>query len=89
MKEFSFPNTVINDDIKLILSENINWSYLKGKTILITVANGFIPSYIVYTLLKLNKTVCLEDPIFIIALVRNKAKAETKFLTFKKNENSV
>ncbi|MDR3124516.1 MAG: hypothetical protein LBU10_01380 [Endomicrobium sp.] len=47
MNRFSFPNTIINEDIKFILLENINWSYLKGKTILITGANGFIPSYIV------------------------------------------
>jgi nucleoside-diphosphate-sugar epimerase len=41
----------------------------------------------VYTLIRLNETVCLEDPIFIIALVRNKAEAEVKFLSFLKNEN--
>jgi nucleoside-diphosphate-sugar epimerase len=86
VEKFSFPNTIIKDDINFILSENINWSYLKGKTILITGANGFIPSYVVYTLLRLNETVCLEDPIFIIALARNKAKAEAKFLPFFKNE---
>jgi nucleoside-diphosphate-sugar epimerase len=72
-------NPIIKNDIQVILSEDIDWNYLSGKTILVTGANGFIPSYIVYTLVELNMTRYLHNPILIIALVRNKEKAIKKF----------
>jgi nucleoside-diphosphate-sugar epimerase len=74
-----YSNPIVKGDIQLILSENINWDYFCGKTILVTGANGFIPSYIIYTLAELNETRCLHNQITIIALVRNKEKAEKKF----------
>jgi nucleoside-diphosphate-sugar epimerase len=85
MAIYKLPNS-IDDDVKIIVSESIDWLYLNGKTILITGASGFIPSYVVYTLLKLNETFCLDETIYIIALVRNKVKAETKFSSFLKNK---
>ena len=75
-------NTIINEDIQLIISEDINWDYLAGKTILVTGASGFIPSYIVYTLLELNLLKFQNNPIIVFALVRNKEKAEKKFNQF-------
>jgi len=80
-------NSIIYEDIKTILSENIEWKYLKGKTILVTGANGFIPSYIVYTLLELNNLKFENSPMTILALVRNKEKAAKKFSQFMLNEN--
>jgi nucleoside-diphosphate-sugar epimerase len=74
-----YCNPVIKSDIQSILLEDINWNYLNGKTVLVTGANGFIPSYIIYVLVELNKTKCLYNPLTIIALVRNKEKAEKKF----------
>jgi nucleoside-diphosphate-sugar epimerase len=74
-----YSNPIVKSDIQSILLEDIDWDYLGGKTILVTGANGFIPSYIIYTLVKLNTTRCLHDPLTIIALVRNKEKAERKF----------
>lgn len=71
----------------MILSEDIQWNYLEGKTVLVTGANGFIPSYIVYTLLELNASKFKSNPIKILALVRNKKKAEEKFTQFMLNEN--
>lgn len=72
-------NRIINEDIKSILSEKLDWGYLKEKTILLTGANGFIPSYIIYTLLELNLLKFQNNPMKIIALVRNKEKADKKF----------
>jgi len=75
-------NPVIYEDIQTILSENVNWDYLRGKTVLVTGANGFIPSYVIYTLLELNATKFQNNPMTIIALVRNKEKADKKFAEF-------
>jgi nucleoside-diphosphate-sugar epimerase len=66
-------------DIKAILSTDFDWEYFKNKTVLITGANGLIASYLVYTLVWLNETVCRYNKISIIALVRNQEKAERKF----------
>lgn len=75
-------NYIIDEDIRTILSEEIRWDYLKGKTILVTGANGFIPSYIIYTLLELNTTNFQSTPMTILALVRNREKAIKKFDIF-------
>jgi nucleoside-diphosphate-sugar epimerase len=72
-------NLIIDKDINTILSENIDWDYLSGKTVLITGASGFIPSYIVYTLLELNTTKFSNNPMIVLAVVRNKKKALKKF----------
>jgi nucleoside-diphosphate-sugar epimerase len=79
MKHYNISNRIIKSDIQTILSEGIDWEYLKGKTVLVTGANGFIPSYIIYTLVELNLEKFQHNPISIIALVRNREKAENKF----------
>jgi len=80
-------NPIIHEDIRTILSEDIEWDYLKGKTVLVTGANGFIPSYIVYALSELNDLRFKKQPIKICALVRNKEKAEKKLVGLTSNEN--
>jgi nucleoside-diphosphate-sugar epimerase len=72
-------NPLIKKDVQTIISEDIGWNWLAGKSVFITGANGFIPSYIIYTLLELNITVFKNNPILIIALARNKEKADKKF----------
>lgn len=68
------------NDIKEILAEDLPFRNLKGKTVLISGANGFIPSYIVNTLLSLNN-------VNVIAVVRNKERAEKKFAHLLNNPN--
>ena len=75
-------NLIIAEDIKNILLEDIEWEYLEGRSVLITGANGFIPSYIVYTLLELNITKFANNPITIFALVRNEEKGQKRFANF-------
>ncbi len=79
-------NPIIHEDIQTILSEDIEWDCLKGKTVLVTGANGFIPSYVVYMLWELNELRFKDNPMKIFALVRNKDKAEKKFARFVSNE---
>lgn len=77
-----FTNQIINEDVENILQENLDWSYFAGKNVLITGANGFIPSYIVYSFLALNETIFKNNPCKIITIVRNQQKAMAKFQDF-------
>lgn len=74
-------HTVVLEDLKKIVSANISWEKLAGKTVLITGANGFLPAYCVKTLLFLNDEKRFA-PIKVIALVRNKVNAENRFKHF-------
>ncbi len=73
------PNKIINEDLDTILADSrIDWKKFEGKTILITGANGFLPAYMVETLLHLKKRKIVEQ-IHVLALVRNLDKAKSKF----------
>ena len=70
-------NEIINKDIKEILeSDIIDWSRFQNSNILITGANGMLPSYLVFTLLELNKS---DMNVNVYALVRTREKAENIF----------
>ena len=70
-------HSIVQEDIKNIASQSLEWEKLKDSCILISGANGFLPSYLVETLLYLNDTFKLN--IKTLALVRNKQKAEKRF----------
>jgi len=71
-------NSIVQEDLLQICQENLEWSELSGKNILITGANGILPSYMVETILFLIKLGKIEDTK-IFALVRNKEKANLRF----------
>ena len=73
-------NKIIEEDIKEILSDKLPWGKLQNKTVLVSGANGFIPTYIVYTLLALKTTK-------VLAMVRNKEKAMKKFSNILNEKN--
>ena len=64
---------IIEEDLKKIVSSALPWDRLFGKTVLISGANGFVPFYLLDTLLYLNETA--RAGIQAIALVRNKERA--------------
>lgn len=68
---------IICEDVNGILDFNFDWKSFLGKTILITGANGYVPSYFVYTFLTLNER--MNAGITVIALCRNEEKAKKKF----------
>ncbi len=70
-------NKIIQEDLEYITGENIGWEALRDKTVLISGAAGFLPSYLVETLLYLNEARGLN--IKVIGLVRNEAKALRRF----------
>lgn len=61
-----------------ITSADLPWTDLNGATVVITGAGGIVATYITETLLFLNEKV-LTTPAKVLALVRNRAKAEAKF----------
>ena len=73
----TFSNKIVQNDIKDIVSRNIEWDKLRNHTVLITGANGMLATYMVYTLMYLNKE--LNYNTKIVALVRNENKARSKF----------
>lgn len=79
-------NKIISEDIsKIISSDKVDWDLLFNKRILITGASGFLPSYIIETLLALNKA--YEANIQITALVRNERNYINRFSHHLENPN--
>lgn len=73
-------NKIIEKDINEILESNIiDWDKFRNTNVLITGANGMLPSYLVFTLLELNKR---GMNVHVYALVRNRQKAELVFKDF-------
>lgn len=72
-----YNHPVVAEDIQRIIASELEWDIFRSSSVLITGANGFLPTYLVFTLLKLNDLFNLE--IKIKALVRNKEHAEKKF----------
>jgi UDP-glucuronate decarboxylase len=75
-------NPIVAADLAVILSASLDWQSFAGKTVLISGANGFLPAYIVESLLFLNETAQYE-PVKVIALVRNKERAWDRFAFYK------
>lgn len=71
-------NPIIANDLREIVAvDYINWERFRNKTVLITGANGMLPSYMVETLLYLNRTRAYN--IKVLALVRNLSKGKACF----------
>jgi len=70
-------NGVISEDMAAIAGSGVSWERLRGKTVLITGANGMIATYLCYTLLFLNDEKQMD--ITVLALVRSRERAEKHF----------
>ena len=68
---------IILEDLNSIIDSDIPWQELYNKSILITGANGFLPAYIVHTLLLLNDK--RKANIEVIGLVRNYENAKKRY----------
>lgn len=78
---------IIFEDIESIIAAELPWQNFSGKTVLISGAAGFLPSYMVHTLMHLNKVKKSFEPIKIIAVVRNKEIAEKRFAEYLNDKN--
>lgn len=73
----SVASGIIEEDLEQIAATPLEWERLKGKTVLITGASGFLPAYMVETLLFLNGMKGLGCTV--VGLVRNLEKANARF----------
>ncbi len=71
-------NRIINEDLESIYHSPIDWNQFTNKVVLISGANGFLPAYMVESLIFANKT-NLKLNLRILALVRNLDKAKKRF----------
>ncbi len=78
-------NQIISEDIADIVDSDLNWESFRDKTVLVSGANGFLPAYLVYSMLSASRVKNLN--ISVIALVRNKEKGENRFFDFLSNPN--
>jgi len=79
---------ILLDDFEEIFNnKKIKWKVLKNKTILITGANGFIASYIIYFLIFLNQKYNFRIKIILIG--RNKKKLNKKFINKNTKKNFI
>jgi nucleoside-diphosphate-sugar epimerase len=80
-------NKVIASDIWFITESDLPWERFRGKTFLISGAAGFLPAYMVETLLHLNDARGFD--IKVIALVRNLERALKRFSHHKDNQSLI
>jgi nucleoside-diphosphate-sugar epimerase len=80
-------HAIVEEDLAQITAADLPWSDLNGAAVLITGANGFIAAYLVETLLYLNEQRRTERPITVFALVRNEAKARSRFSAYEGRED--
>lgn len=74
-------HAVIEEDLLRINAEDLPWSNLSGKTVLIAGAAGFLPAYMVQSILCRNDR-RLGPPTRVIAMVRNAAQIQSRFADF-------
>lgn len=69
---------IIEEDIENVFNSGIDWSPFFNRTVLISGASGFLPAYLVETLLFINSKIP-EANIKVVGLVRNPEKALIRF----------
>jgi UDP-glucuronate decarboxylase len=80
-------NNIIESDLRYITDADLPWELFKNKTVLVSGASGFLPAYMVETLLYLNET--RQFNITIYGLVRNLEKAHERFLHYDKDKSLI
>lgn len=73
-------NHILKDDINNILKENLSWGKFRNAKVLITGASGMIGSYMLYTLVELNKREHYNMALY--ALVRHPEKLDSEVLPY-------
>lgn len=70
-------NKIIYEDAENIITEKLPYERFYKKTVLISGANGYVPSYFVHSFIAMNDHE--NAGMYILALCRNKEKAEERF----------
>ena len=72
---------IVCEDLEAILAAEVDWNSLKGKSVLITGANGFLPAYMIESILMLNARHDLNCKI--TGCVRDIQKACKRFYDYR------
>jgi len=78
-------NRIIAEDARVMVNVDLPWEKLKGKTVLISGASGYVSAYFVYSLLTRNDL--FNSKIKVVALCRNEKKAKERFGEFLKRKD--
>ena len=70
---------IVEDDIQAIVARDLPWAQLSGCQVVVTGAAGFLGSYLVRSLLALHPMGKVEQPVRVVALVRNLDRARQRF----------
>ncbi len=62
----SSRHAVVEQDLRRIVSADLDWGFFRGKTILITGAGGFLPAYMVETLLFSTRATLLSTCVSLV-----------------------
>ena len=75
------PNPIIAEDVSRIVSSDLEWDLLAGCTVLVTGASGFLPAYMVETVMALRRHLesSGKPPPKVVALARSEAQAHARF----------
>lgn len=79
MSAFLFDNPIVSQDLAGLVRE-IDWSFLQGKTVFVTGANGHIASYLTYALCKARQLGKLNCRIIVNS--RNRQKLDELYGPF-------
>ena len=77
---FEHKNSIVQEDLRQIAEEHLDWHQFDGKTILVTGATGMLATYISYFLLYLKEKNRIN--LKLLALCRTKSKAENTYKEF-------
>ena len=77
---------LVEEDLADITSAPLDWNAFAGSTVLVTGGAGFLPAYMVETLLHLNRS-RLGKPVRVVALVRNAHRAAERFRGYRDDPN--
>jgi len=81
-------NPIIEEDLENIIQAELPWHLLEGQRVLISGANGFLPAYMVETLLYLNeKRFARNRNVQVLGLVRNRDKALKRFSHYRERND--
>jgi UDP-glucuronate decarboxylase len=78
--------SIIREDILSVISEPLPWEAFSGANVLVTGAAGFLPAYLVETLLLLNESI-LSRPVHVVALVRSEERARIRFADYVRRDD--
>ena len=72
---------IVTEDLEAITSAALPWDDLAGRTVLVTGAAGFLPAYMVETLLFLNEK-HPDQKTRVLGLVRHEGRARARFAAY-------